>query len=170
MGKQLPKTVIKTVLIQDGTNSILKEKQKNIDELFEKYTDLVDLTRNTLSPENILLMQVPPIRNLPKNEHINERIKLFNNKTNALAGDENYKVAIVYDLMKAMPSYDSLYYDDLHFHYKQGVPFLKNCVLSQLLPKSNNLIALNNNQRNPNQNPKYRNHWRQSYNYMRGQY
>ena len=32
--KQLPKTVIKTVLIQDGTNSILKEKQKNIDELF----------------------------------------------------------------------------------------------------------------------------------------
>ena len=48
--KQLPKTVIKTVLIQDGTNSILKEKQKNIDELFEKYTDLLNLTRNTLSP------------------------------------------------------------------------------------------------------------------------
>ena len=48
--KQLPKTVIKKVLIQDGTNSIPKETQKNIDELFEKYTDLVDLTRNTLSP------------------------------------------------------------------------------------------------------------------------
>ena len=123
--RQLPKTVIKTVLIQDGTNSILKEKQINIDELFEKYTDLVDLTRNTLSPENIVLMQVPPIRNLPKNEHINERIKLFNDKINALAGDENYKVANVYDRMKAMPSYDSLYYDDLHFHYKQGVPFFK---------------------------------------------
>ena len=75
--KQLPKTVIKTVLIQDGTNSILKEKQKNIDELFEKYTDLVDLTRNTLCPENMVPMQVLPIRNLPKNEHINERIKLF---------------------------------------------------------------------------------------------
>ena len=56
--KQLPKTVIKTVLFQDGTNSILKEKQnKKIDELFEKYTDLVDLTRNTLSPENIVLMK-----------------------------------------------------------------------------------------------------------------
>ena len=90
--KQLPKTVIKTVLIQDGTNSILKEKQKNIDELFEKYTDLVDLTRNTLSPENIVLMQVPPIRNLPKNEHINERIKLFNDKLNALAGDEKLQM------------------------------------------------------------------------------
>ena len=121
--KQLPKTVIKTVLIQDGMDSILKEKQKNIDELFEKYTDLVDITRNTLSPENIVLMQVPPIRNLPKNELINERIKLFNDKLNALAGDKNYKVANVYDLVKAMPSYDSLYYDDLHFHYKQGVPF-----------------------------------------------
>ena len=36
--KQLPKTVIKTVLIQNGRDSILKEKHKNIDELFEKYT------------------------------------------------------------------------------------------------------------------------------------
>ena len=126
---------------------------------------MVDLTRNMLSPENIVLIQVPPIGNLPKNEHINERIKLFNDKINALAGDENYKVAYVNDLMKTMPSYDSLYYDDLHFHYKQGVPFFKNFVLSQLLPTSNKLIALN-----PNQCPKYRNHWRQSYNYMRGQY
>ena len=66
---------------------------------------------------------MPPIRNLPKNEHINERIKRFNDKINALAGDEKYKVAIVYDLMKDMPSYVSLYYDDLHFHYKQGVLF-----------------------------------------------
>ena len=61
---------------------------------------MVDLTRNMLSPENIILIQVPPIRNQPKNEHINERIKLFNDKVNALAGDENYKVANVYDLMK----------------------------------------------------------------------
>ena len=121
--KQLPKTVIKTVLIQDGTNSILKEKHKNIDELFEKHTDLVDLTRNKISPQNIVLMQVPPIRSLPKNEQINERIKIFNDKINALAGDENYKIANLYDLMKAMPSYDSLYYYNLHFHYKQGVLF-----------------------------------------------
>ena len=108
-------------------------------------------------------MQVPPIRDLPKNEHINVRTKLFNDKINAFAGDKNYKVAKMYNLMIV------LYYDN--FHYKQGVPFFKkNCVLSQLLPTSNNLIALNNSQRNPNQNPKYRIHWRQSYNYMRGQY
>ena len=86
---QLPKTVIETVLIQDETNSILNEKHKNIDELFEKYTNLVGLTTKTLSLENIVLMQVPPIRNLSKNEHINERIKLFNDKIKALAGDEN---------------------------------------------------------------------------------
>ena len=86
---------------------------------------MVDLTRNALSPENIVLMQVPTIRNLPKNEHINERNKIFNDKINALAGDKNYKVTNVYKLMKAMPSYDSLYYDDLHFHYKQVVPFFK---------------------------------------------
>ena len=54
--KQLPKAVIKTVLIQEGMNSILKEKHKNIDELFEKYTNLFDVTRNTLSSENIVLM------------------------------------------------------------------------------------------------------------------
>ena len=49
-------------------------------------------------------MQVPPICNLPKNEHNIERIKHFNDKLNALAGDETHKVANVYDLMKAIPS------------------------------------------------------------------
>ena len=63
---QLPKTVIKTVLTQDGTNSILKEKHESFVELLEMYTNLVDVTRNPLSPENIVLMQVPPIRNLQK--------------------------------------------------------------------------------------------------------
>ena len=97
-------------------------------------------------------------------------IKLFIDKINALAADENYKVSNVYDLMKAMSSFDSLDYDNLHFHYNQRVPFFKNCVFSQLRPRSNNLIALKNNQRNPNKYPEYCNHWRQSYNYMRGQY
>ena len=115
-------------------------------------------------------MQVPPFHNLPKNEYVEARINFFNDKINAFAGDENYKVANVYDLIKDMQSYDSLYYDNLSFHYKQGFPFCKNCVRSQLLPISNNLIALNNNQRNPNQCQKYRNHWRQIYNYMGGQY
>ena len=114
--------MIKTVGTQDGTNSILKEKHESIVELFEMYTNLVDVT-NALSPENIVLMQVPTIRNLRKNEHINERIKLFNDKINAFAGHENYKVANMYDLTKAIPSYDSLYYDNLHFHCKPGVPF-----------------------------------------------
>ena len=70
-------------------------------------------------------MQVPPIGNQPKNEHINVRIKLFYDKKNAFAGDKNYKVAKVYNLMKTMPSYYILYYDNLNFHYKQDVPFLK---------------------------------------------
>ena len=69
---------------------------------------MVDVTKNALSPEYNLLMQVPPIRNLPKKGNINERIKLFIDKINEFAGDENYKVANVYDIMKTMPSYDSL--------------------------------------------------------------
>ena len=76
--------------------------------MFEKYADLVDVTRNKLSTENFVLMQVPPIRNLPKNEYINERIKIFNHQINAFRRDKNYKVANVYDIIKAMPNYDSL--------------------------------------------------------------
>ena len=75
--KQLHKTMIKTDLIQDGTNSTLKEKHKNIVKLVKKFINLVDITRNTLSPENIVLMQAPPIRNLPKNEHINSAFKIL---------------------------------------------------------------------------------------------
>ena len=80
-----------------------------------------------------LLMQVPPIRNLPKNEHINERFNFSNDTINLFPGDGNYKVANVYDLIKALPGYDSLYCDDLHFRHKQGVLFSKKkhvCFLS----------------------------------------
>ena len=46
------------------------------------------------------------------------------------------------DILKAMQSYNILLYGDSHFQYKKVYLFFKNFVLSQLFPKSNNLIAL----------------------------
>ena len=166
--QELQPKKMKTVLIQDGTNSILKDKSRSIDELFLDYEQLIETTDKILSPDNIVLMQVPPIRNVPKNNASNERIHNFNVKMKQFANEKNYDVANIYDLMYSMPNYNNLFYDDIHFHSYHGVPFLKNCILSKLLLTSNNMISFQQQNRSTNQI--HRNFWKQSYNYMRGYY
>ena len=53
---------LKTVIIQDGTNSILKEKHTETEALFENFTQIVDLVRTKFKPENIVLCDVLPVQ------------------------------------------------------------------------------------------------------------
>ena len=75
------------------------------------------VTRNTLSAEIFIHMQIPEIRILPKTEHFNECNKLFNEEINAITGVENDKATNAYNLMIAIPLHDMFFYDDLQFHY-----------------------------------------------------
>ena len=66
--------------IQDGTNSILKNEKESIDALFEGYHTLVREVHSKISPDKILLCEVPPIRASRANEAANQRIQRYNEK------------------------------------------------------------------------------------------
>ena len=47
-----PEIKLKTVVVQDGTNSILKKKNSNVPELFETYKTLIENVFHKFQPEN----------------------------------------------------------------------------------------------------------------------
>ena len=50
-----------TVTIQDGTNSILKLKDKSINDLFIDYETLVEAVKHKFAPDKLYLCEVPPL-------------------------------------------------------------------------------------------------------------
>ena len=53
---------MKTVILQDGTNAILKQKSDHLETLFSDYKDLVSAIKEKFSPETLVLMDVPPLK------------------------------------------------------------------------------------------------------------
>ena len=125
---------LKTVIIQDGTNSILKEKHTEAEELFEGFIQLVDLVQTKFKPENIVLCEVPPVQNSPdENKRIDEFNKLLEGKYNSMEG---IQILEINKMVKSFQNPRQLYYDNYHFNNTNGLPFLRNCLLSQLLKTS----------------------------------
>ena len=71
---------MKTVISQDATNAILKQKSDLLDTIFSDYKDIVSAIKEKFSPETMVLMEVPPLKKLPKNEHTNTKFYEFNEK------------------------------------------------------------------------------------------
>ena len=171
--EQYPDLKMKTVLLQDGTNSILRNKNKDISELADDTCVLIQAIKEKCSPDVLVFMEVPPIKKSTNNDSTNEKIKLFNRKMREKLKSFEFdiKILAMHDMLLNLPSYNELYYDAIHFNYQRGVPFLKNAILSYVLLTSNNFIS------NSNRPMNYRNKWNdnrsfsnQSYNYMRGYY
>ena len=71
--------------MQDGTNSILKEKHSDVPELFETYRTMIQNDFYKIQQENLVLCEVPPLREKEYNNSPNERIKnLMNCYLNSL--------------------------------------------------------------------------------------
>ena len=123
-----------TILFQDGTNSILK-KDKNVDVLFDKYINLLIAVDEKFNPDNLVLMQAPPLRNCQNNEMVNERINQLNVELEEYSknlGKLHVTVLPIIDITLSLPFYNSLLYDDIHFSYSDDVPFLRRIILSVL--------------------------------------
>ena len=71
---------MKTVILQHGTNAILKQKSDHLDKILTDYKDLVSSIKEKFSPKALVLMEVPPLKKLPKNEQTNNKIFEFNEK------------------------------------------------------------------------------------------
>ena len=78
--EQYPDLKMKTVLLQDGTNSILRNKNKDISELADETCMLIQAIKENFSPDVFVFMEVPPIKKSTNNDSTNEKMKLFNRK------------------------------------------------------------------------------------------
>ena len=165
---------MKTVILQDGTNAILKQKSDHLETLFSDYNDLVSAKKGKFSPETLVLMEVPPLKQLPKNEQTNNEIYEFNEKLREYITQENsekIETLPVCNILSQMANYNALFYDDIHFNFQQGIPFIKNSILSHFLLIYCNLVRLQPLQYSQSAYVSRANTykpWRQTYRYING--
>ena len=157
--KKYPETKMKTVILQDGTNSFLKFQQKPKD-VFEQYKQLVKLCREKFNPDKFYLMTVIPMKNTSANmaknrmyDEFNDLIKTyyendpdinildFNNWIKEI-GAKTDNIGREIDLKDYENSeYNKLYHDNVHLNYRIGIPFLKNHLMPILIGTSDGLIS-----------------------------
>ena len=134
---------LNTVIIQDGTNSILKKQQIEVPQLFESYKCLVQTIFDKFHPDHLVLCEVPLVKEFERNKEKNRRIMEYNELISKFAesADINTKLRVlpVAQSMQSLPNMNDLFYDEIHFNYGIGLPFLKNILLSALLITSNGL-------------------------------
>ena len=178
--EKYPNRKLKTVVLQDGTNSILKRKNSEVAELFDKYIELVKNVNKKFQPEYLVLCEVLPMRENDRNSDQNERIEEFNNLLSDFIQSNDLSVTIkhlpVAQLLQKVPNYNNLFHDEIHLNYRIGLPFLKNLLLSALLVTSNGLSLVEPKQAffPRYQQRQYNNSWantwyyKQTYNYVDG--
>ena len=133
--EQYPDLKMKTVLLKDGTNSILRNKNEDISELADDTCVLIQAIKEKFSPDVCVFMEVPPNKILTNNDSTNENIKLFNRKMKAKLKSFEFemKILAMHDMLLNLPSYKKVFYDAIHFNYQRVVPFLKNAIISYVL-------------------------------------
>ena len=147
--KQYPEKKLKTVILQDGTNAIVKNCENDVEEVFNNYIELVQAVDEKFKPDQLVLMQIPPLKSNTRNHTANENFKVFNQKVsnylNCPAFKENVRLMPLHEFMITLPDYNSLLYDDVHFSNHYGLPFRKNSMLSYLLKTSNSITVNSSN-------------------------
>ena len=69
---------LKTLVVQDWTNNVLKHTSKSAQENFEEFKQLVNLCIEKITPERFVLCGIPPLKYLEHNTQKNKIIDNFN--------------------------------------------------------------------------------------------
>ena len=70
-------------------HAILKQKSDHLETLFSDNKDLVSAIKEKFSPVTLLLMEVPPLKKLPKNGQTSNKFYEFNEKLLEYITQEN---------------------------------------------------------------------------------
>ena len=133
---------LKTVTLQDGTNSILKQLSKSPEQLFAQYTALLDKIREKFNPSQLFLMEAPP--KCANDPDTNKRIEDFNKLLNEYVEQgDNERITII-PLHSKITSLEktetqSLYTDEVHLNSYKGLLLVKNMIMSKLGDVSSNV-------------------------------
>ena len=142
------KKKLKTLIWQDGTNSVSKSS-KNGKDLFADYQKRIDKCIEEFTPDSMVLCEFLPFREIPINRDKNEKIAVFNVLLNSTYGNVDNAIVVLKlnAIIRSVPTYNpritqfnQLYHDNVHLNYKLGIPFLKNILLGYLLKTSNGVI------------------------------
>ena len=60
--EKYPERELKTVVLQDRTNSILKRKYRDVRDLFNEWIELVEVGSNKFKLRSLVLRDIPPIK------------------------------------------------------------------------------------------------------------
>ena len=110
---------LKTLILQDGTNSVLKSDETS-DEMFADYVELFAISVDGFSNENenVVLCGTIPLKDLSQNKDKNVIIDNFINLLHDYIADKPiYKVLVLNRMVKQIPQYNSIYYDNVHLNY-----------------------------------------------------
>ena len=140
--KKYPDTKMKTIILQDGTNSFLKFERKPKD-VFEQYKQLVKLCLEKFNPDKFYLMTVIRMKitssSMAKNrmyDEFNGLIKTYYENDpdiNILdfrklikeIGAKTDNIGREIDLTDYLNSeYNKMYHDNVYLNYRTGIPFL----------------------------------------------
>ena len=140
---------LKTLVLQDGTNNVLKHTSKSAEVNFEELKQLVNLCIEKFTPETFVLCEIPPLKDLEHNTQKNKIIDNFNSLLHDnYDNDDRFKILPLNDFVKSAAirnddsrSFNYMFYDNVHFNHPHGVPLLINWLLTHLLPSSNGRIA-----------------------------
>ena len=66
---------LQSLTIQDGTNTNVRKREKNVSELFENLQALVTEAIQELEPKKLFLCETPPLRTYDRNKIANGRIE-----------------------------------------------------------------------------------------------
>ena len=128
---------LRTITLQDGTNSLLKQRSINVKNHFEKQKLLVKKLSSKFEPQKIFNCEIPPVKN---DDTVNEQIRNFNILLNNEYHDNPAIETInLHERICAVNNSNNPLFDKIHFNYKYGLPLIKFSLLSHILKYSNNV-------------------------------
>ena len=125
------------IILQDGTNSILKNRDKDTNELFEKYSELVTYIIDNFEPQQLVLCEVPPVLN---DVAASKKIEEFNMMLNEqFKNEDNIAILKLNEIICGVQDWTKMYWDNIHLNDSFGIPFLTNNILTFVNQYSNKL-------------------------------
>ena len=133
-------TPLASLVLQDGTNTILKEKEKSVDEIIEGQRKLITLSQQIFRPEKIFMCEIPPLKSSIENSVVNKKVDEVNLLLQDLCHEfPNVELVPLCREIKNCPRMNDLYFDNIHFNYQIGLPFICNIMKRCVLPHSSNI-------------------------------
>ena len=125
---------LKTLIIQDGTNNVLKHYNENAQDNFAEQASLFAKCIEKFSADVVVIYEVPPLKQNAANTAKNAKIDAFNKLIDDNYADK-YKILSLNQAVKDEDNraftqgndlgYNNLYFDNLHFNIRFCVPLLK---------------------------------------------